>query len=328
MPERSPKTATAGKGAGYGFALLAAVLWGLIGPVARLAFSAGTGPLELAFWRAALAGTLFAGQVQLGRAPVLPRAMWPTAAAFGAAGVALFYASYHLAVEAGGAALAAILLYTAPAQVAVLSPLVLGEALTLRKGTAALVAVGGAALVIAGGGLPRAGDGLPAAALLWGLLSSLCYTGYYLFGRCYFRHHAASSIYAIAFPVGAGCLLGPAALEAGLFSAAAGIGPDVFSKPAAAWGALLWAGLASTYLAYRVHGEALRRLEATRVSVVTTLEPVVAAGTAYLAWGERLGPLGLLGALVVLGAALWAVLERGPSPSTDAPSPEENASSP
>ena len=43
---------------GYILILLAAVCWGLIGPVAKLAFREGVEPLEVAFWRAALGGVL------------------------------------------------------------------------------------------------------------------------------------------------------------------------------------------------------------------------------------------------------------------------------
>lgn len=294
-PGRTEERYVAG---GYGAALLAACLWGLIGPVARLGFGRGVGPLELAFWRAALAGTLFFAQARLAGSARLPRRQWPAALAFGAVGVALFYVAYHQAVAAGGAALAAVLLYTSPALVAVLGPLVLGERMTARKAGAAVIALLGAALVAFGGDI--SGVALSPWAFFWGLLASLCYTAYYLFGRHYFQRFDTASVYAVAFPFGALCLL-PLALEE-----AGGPAAIVAGKSAPAWGVVLWIGVASTYVAYRAHGEALRRLEATRVSVVTTLEPVVAGAVAFAAFGERLGTLGWAGGAVVLGAALLA----------------------
>lgn len=294
---------------GYGAALLAATLWGLIGPVARLAFGQGVGPLELAFWRAMLAGMLFFAQARWGDYVPLPRQEWPAALAFGAVGVALFYVAYHQAVATGGAALAAVLLYTAPALVAVLGPLLLDERLTMRKAGAAGLAVGGAALVAFGStGHPIAGVSLSPWAFFWGLLSSVCYAAYYVFGRHYFQRFDTASVYAVAFPFGALCLLPLALLEAG--SAAA----IVTAKPATAWGVVAWIGVASTYVAYRAHGTALQRLEATRVSVVTTLEPVVAGAGAYLWFDERLGPLGWIGGAVVLSAALLAATARRAPP--------------
>ncbi|MCD0163986.1 EamA/RhaT family transporter, partial [Deinococcus sp. 6YEL10] len=40
--------------------LTAAVLWGLLGILGKQAQAAGIAPLEVAFWRAALAGGLYA----------------------------------------------------------------------------------------------------------------------------------------------------------------------------------------------------------------------------------------------------------------------------
>ena len=49
-----------------------------------------------------------------------------------------------------------------------------------------------------------------------------------------------------------------------------------------------------------------QRLPPSRAATVATLEPVVALGVAYAVWGERLRPLGLIGAALVIGGILWA----------------------
>src|SRR5687768_3969976 len=113
--------------------LLAAVLWGLLGPASYVALRDGVAPLEIAFWRAALAAPLFAAHAVAaggGRAAFrAARGDLPALAAFGVVGVSVFYGAYQLAVREGGAALAAVLLYTAPAWVALLARGVLGERL-------------------------------------------------------------------------------------------------------------------------------------------------------------------------------------------------------
>ena len=96
----------------------------------------------------------------------------------------------------------------------------------------------------------------------------------------------------------------------------------------AGWGAVLSVALASTFGAYLAHGEALRRLDPTRVSIVTVLELVVAGGVAYLWWGERLGLLGWSGAAVILAAALLAVTERGAGASCQSPLPPRSKKNP
>jgi DME family drug/metabolite transporter len=59
-----------------------------------------------------------------------------------------------------------------------------------------------------------------------------------------------------------------------------------------------------TFLALQVYGAGLRRVTATNAVTVATLEPVVAAGLAYLVWGEALGLLGYCGAALVLAGVL------------------------
>ena len=82
--------------------LTAAVLWGLLGILGKQAQQTGVGPLEVAFWRAILAGGLFALHALLTRAAFPKgRDLWITAL-FGVVGVSLFYGAYQLAVRAGG----------------------------------------------------------------------------------------------------------------------------------------------------------------------------------------------------------------------------------
>jgi DME family drug/metabolite transporter len=59
-------------------------------------------------------------------------------------------------------------------------------------------------------------------------------------------------------------------------------------------------------------------VDATRAATVATVEPVVAAVAAYLAFGEVLAPLGYLGAAVVLAGVLVTATERAPAPATPA----------
>lgn len=49
-----------------------------------------------------------------------------------------------------------------------------------------------------------------------------------------------------------------------------------------------------------------RSVPAERAAVIYALDPVYAAGFAYLLLGETLGPTGILGASIVTGAALWS----------------------
>jgi DME family drug/metabolite transporter len=280
---------------GYALLALAALLWGTHGPAARLPMAAGVEPLELSFWRALLGGALF-GAHALARGRVrLERRDVPAVLAFALLGVALFYLSYFRAVRAGGAALAAILLYTAPAWVALASALGLGERMTARKLAALALTLAGVALVAMGSGGDGSSIRVSPAALGWGLLSGVAYAAYYLFGKRYFARYESPTVFLYALPVGALALL-PAVRFA--------------PKGAPTWGALVFIAIVPTYLAYFVYGLGLRRTEATRAATVATLEPLVAAGLAYLMWGEALRALGYAGALLVLGGVIAIATER------------------
>lgn len=289
---------------GYLLVALAALLWGSLGPVARVAFEAGVDPLELAFWRATIAGALFAAHALIrGRLRVSRRDV-PGLVLFAFLGVTIFYWSYLRSVEIGGAALAAVLLYTAPAWVAIAAVLWLGERLTRRTLGALALTVAGVALVAAGGG---GATRLSMPAIAWGLVSGLSYAVYYLFGKRYFARYEAPTLFLYALPIGAISLL-PAVRFA--------------PKSAAAWTAILFIAAVPTYLAYLLYAHGLRRVEATRAAMVATLEPVVAAAVAYAAWGERLGAAGIFGGALVLAGVLVATTVRGaPQPPHEGPAP-------
>jgi drug/metabolite transporter, DME family len=293
---------------GYVYIIAAALLWATIGPAARFALRAGIEPLEIGFWRAAIAGLLFALHATVRGRVRIARQDLPAVGAFALLGVTVFYWSYFRAVELGGAALAAILLYTAPAWVALAAALWLGERLTARKSAAVALTLTGIALVAFGsgsGGSGGAGDATAhVSALAWGLLSGLAYAGYYLFGKRYFGRYDASTLFAYALPVGAMLLL-PAVRFA--------------PKSAATWLVLLFLAVVPTYAAYLLYSFGLARVEATRAATVATLEPVAAAVLAYVVWGEALRGLGYLGAALVLAGVLLVATERGARAALEPP---------
>lgn len=68
------------------------------------------------------------------------------------------------------------------------------------------------------------------------------------------------------------------------------------------WVLLVYLGLIPTALAYVLFFGGLRYTTATTASIATLLEPLTSTALAWLLFGERLGPLGLLGAVLLLGA--------------------------
>lgn len=144
----------------------------------------------------------------------------------------------------------------------------------------------GISLISLGGGQ---GIQVSAASLGYGLTAGFTYSLYYLYGKHFFGRFSPAALYAVALPVGALGLL------------------PFFSfthKTPAAWLSLGAVALLCVYLAYLAYSAGLSRLNATRASVIASLEPVVAALLAAALFGERLSALSLMGAALVVGAAL------------------------
>jgi len=275
---------------GYLRILAAASLWGLIGPVARIALAEGMPPLEVAFWRTASGWLFFAIQAVLaGQTHIAGRDL-PFVLAFGVMGIAGLFGTYAVAVNEGGAALASVLLYTAPAWVALMSRMIFGEIMTPGKLVAVFMTMAGVSAVCLGPSMDQAAIG--PLAIFFGLASGFCYALYYIFGKHFLGRYTTPALFLYAMPVGALVLL-----PAVTFTA----------WPLAAWLAVVTLGLCSTWLAYSVYYSGLRHLEPTRAAVVATLEPVIAALLAWLMWDERFSLLGYVGSGLILAAVLVAM---------------------
>lgn len=293
---------------GYLYVVGAALLWGTIGVFSKRVLEHGVAAVEIAFWRAALAGAAFLVQAVIARTLRLQRPADALGlAAFALIGVSLFYTALNVAIDEGGISLAFVLLYTAPAFVAVLAALLLGERLTPHKSLLVALSIAGVAMVAQGGGQ---GMTISVASIGWGLVSGLSYASYYLFGKWLLRRYKVVPIYAIVMPLGALGLLPFVRF-------------DAFSAPPIVWLDLGLIALFCTFLAYRLYFTGLRQVEASRAVLVATVEPVVAAVLAAMLFGERLGFWGVIGGLLVLGAAALASLPVR-SPKTARPARGED----
>ncbi len=267
-------------------------MWALIGPLSRVPLGHGLGPAEVAVWRC-LFGALLFGLHGLRRKAL--RVSFKEGAAFalfGMAGIGMLFYCYFTAVLNGGAAMAAVLLYTAPAWVAVFSRLFFKEPLGFIKLSGLALAMLGSALVcFSGGGLPQKTDFYGIAA---GLLAGFFYALHYPFGKKYLQRHSVVTLYAYAMPFGALVLL-PFA--------------DFSPKAASDWLALLGLAVLSTYFGYWLYGQGLKRLPATRAAVLCNLEPLLAALLAFVFWDELFPPSGWLGSALILGAVFLMILD-------------------
>jgi drug/metabolite transporter (DMT)-like permease len=258
----------------------------------KLAFEAGIGVVTLLLVRFVLAGTILGVASRLRRgAARLPRGRTlAIALALGAVGYTAQAALYFAALTRIDAGLAAIVLYLYPAMVT-LGAVLLGRDRLDRVRVAAIVlAFGGLVLVVLASGT-GALDPL-GAALAFG--AALAYTGYILTSEAVLSETDALSLSALVCAGAAGSMV-----VAGALSGAVDLSFDPIG-----W---LWlAGIAvvSTVVAIALFFAGLRRVGPSRASIISTVEPLVTVGLAFVVFGERLSATQLLGGVLVLAAVV------------------------
>lgn len=249
--------------------------------------------LDIAFWRALLAGALFVVHSALrGGLRARDRRDAFRLAAFGVLAVGLFYLALAVAIEQGGVSLAWILLYTAPAWVAIGAASVLGERVDAFRWILVAVTVAGVSLVAMGGGR---GVTVSLEALAWGLTAGITYALWYLAGKRLLATYSPVTISAWTLVAGGVVLLPFLSFTA---------------YPLEAWFLLGGLGVVATYLPALAYYTGLATVDASRAAIVATIEPVVALGIGVAIQGERLSPLAVVGAVAVLAAAAVSSARR------------------
>lgn len=279
---------------------LAAVLWGTAGVITKLLYHiAATNALSVGFFRLAFAAPplLAVAWAHLGRRTLaIARRDLPTMAAVGAM-QATSQACYFAAIAVTGVAVATLVtVCAAPVLVALLTVAHARE----RVARATVLALGGAlagtALLVVG--RPDAAPHGSAVGVLLALGAAAAMAAATLAGRALAGRYHPLQVTAIGLAIGAAVVF-PPALLAGF----------VASYPASGWLLLTGLGLVPTALGYVLFQAGLHTIPATVASVVTLLEPLTATALAWVLFGERLGPWGALGILLLFGAL--GVLYRG-----------------
>ena len=288
----STATAVMARSARTGILLvaLASVLWGTSSIAAKtLMLHADATPLGVGFWRLALSVrgwlTLGPGLFRLSRKAV------PLVAVTGLA-MAFYQVFFYAAVARAGVTVTSLVaLCGAPVVVAVLSSVLLREPPGLRTLLALALAVGGTVMLV---GIP---DGEAGTQVLLGALlasgAAASYATVVIAGRSMAGTVHPYQTIIIGFGGGAVCLLP--------FAAMAGIG---VSDIAIGVPLLIYLGVVTTGLSY------MKTTPATAASIVTLLEALTATLLAWLIFGERLGPLGMVGGVLLVAAMLLLTLRR------------------
>ena len=297
--------------AGTLFCLGSAASFGAMGVFGKLAYDEGATVGTLLAARFVLAAALlwallaFASGTRAIRA--LRRRDVGIALALGAVGYGAQAGGYFAALERLDASLLALLVYTFPVMVTVAAVALGRERASRRTAVALAVASGGLVLVLAGAG---AGALDPLGTAL-GVGAAVVYSAYVL---------VSEPVAERVVPLALSTLVCSGAAIAVTLGAAAGgdLEPDRVSAAGFGWlGAL---ALVSTVGAIALFFAGLRRVGPTAASILSTLEPLVTVGLAFVVFGESFGPAQLAGGALVLAAVLAVqVPARLPSAAKEAP---------
>lgn len=306
-PER---TVGARRAEGYALVLLAATLWAGGGLMAKWLFSAAgpatadwpfpplgieIDPIQLSSARALLSFGIGLVYLLIRRREslVVSGRDLPFLMGFGVFGLAFVHLAYFKTISLTGVAAAILLEYLAPVIVLVFSVALLGERLTLALPSAVALAVTGCALMV--GAIGGEGLNLPAEGLAWGLASAVFFAGYALMGRYAARRFSPWTM--LVYGLGSASLFWMVVLG----------GPGSTLRVLAdgrTLAAVLVMSVVSTVIPFAAFLKALHFIEATKASITSTIEPVIAGLAAWFIFEERLTGLQLLGGALVIGAVV------------------------
>jgi drug/metabolite transporter (DMT)-like permease len=285
-------------------AVVAASLFGMLGPLARFGAEDGIEGVAFVAWRALL-GLLCVGAIVVARRGVgesigairalsqRGRLALALASCMGLTlNLAMFSAFGLIPI-----ALALMLFYTYPAGVAIVDVAMGHERVTASK----LVALGlsslGVVLVLVGGLDPAAGQPVQPLGILLGLTAAAAQVVFVTVSRHGYRSVPADG----ATIVNIGVSLVGATLVAIAIGQDDGLTAPLRSLDP--WPVLLLAGIVAAGLSSLLFLTAIRLIGGTRTGILMLLEPVVGVALAALWLGEALAPVQLAGgALVLLGA--------------------------
>ncbi len=290
---------------GYLFIFIAATCWGFLGILGRIAMDEGPAPLDVAFWRAFLGGLFMLIHAAYKRdLRIHSRKDFLSFFLFGLFSIASFFVAYQYAVRDGGAALASVLLYTAPAWVAVFSRIFFGirfTPITLLAIGMALVGVGlisfssmtdtNSEFLVENG----SSADLPIIGIGFGLLSGFLYATHYIVTKKFTVTYSSFTLYGYSSLMAALCILPFTNLS--------------FDLSIVAWAAIIGIAFVSTYIAYWAYAEGIKRLNPTKAAVLATLEPVVATFAAWAIWGQSFSNVGWIGAILIVFTVIVLLLD-------------------
>ena len=275
--------------------LLAGCFWGSMGIFVRRLTAYGFSSIQIVAIRVTLAALIFCILLLI-RDPAGFRISVkdiPLFLGLGFGSILFFTVCYFTAITMMPLSTAAILLYTSPIWIMLMSVLFFREKLTGRKLLDLVLAFAGCVLV---SGI--SGEGMTLTGLLVGLGSGIGYGLYSILGTVALRRYSPYTVttYTFAFAaLGAWLICRPAEMLA-KFAAAPNLPGLVFF--------CVLTALVTAVIPFLAYTLGLRTVEASRAGILATVEPLVATLIGVAVFSEPLTLLSGLGMLLILAAVV------------------------
>ncbi len=275
--------------------ILAGVFWGSMGIFVRKLGSIGFDSIQIVAIRVTLSAMIFS-LILLIKDRVGFRIRPKDIILFmglGFGSILFFTTCYFKAISMMSLSTAAILLYTSPVWIMLMSVLFFHEKLTGRKVLALIIAFAGCVLV---SGI--SGEGVTLTGLLVGLGSGIGYGLYSILGTIALRRYSPYTVTAYTFifaAVGSVFICRPAELLS-RFEARDNIFLLILF--------CILTAFVTAVIPFMAYTLGLRWVEASRAGILATVEPMVATLFGVIIFSEPLKLLSLLGIIMILSAVI------------------------
>jgi drug/metabolite transporter (DMT)-like permease len=253
-------------------------------------------PGEVALARLAIGSLCFALLVWAKRVPMPRRSDWLQLAVLGVIGLTVYHLCLNYAETRIASGTAAILIALVPAATTTLSALWIGEHISARRMVGLGVALFGVVLVVLASGKQVTFQPMAALVLVSVVASAIFFVGQ----KPLFARNNMIGVTAFAFFAGT---LGAVPFGLGLPQA-------LMRAPWSHIAALLWLGIAPTFVGYLTWNAALRRASASQVSSFIYFSPPIAVFIGWIWLDEQPGWLTLIGGVITVVGVAFANSRR------------------
>jgi drug/metabolite transporter (DMT)-like permease len=275
------------------FILIAGILWGCLGIFVRQLNNYGLFSMDIVLVRA-IVTCIFMAVFLLcydrNLFKIKLKDIWCFVGT-GICSIVFFNYCYFKAISMTSLAVAAILLYTAPAIVMILSFLLFKEALTKRKIISLIMTFAGCVLVT---GITTEGGNITGKGILTGLGAGLGYALYSIFSRYALQkgYHSFTIIF-YTFLISS---------VAALFLVDTSYVYEQVTNNNVVIGLCICLGIICTVVPYLTYTIGLKYMDNSRASIIASVEPVTASIIGIIIYNEKITFSGVAGIVLVLVA--------------------------